>query len=244
MNTMIKRTSLVFICLVGIVLFFKTNINAEDKTILYLNNPVTEFKQINPTKYRLRFHQAKEAFPFVFSESYHDEWRAYVIRYPAGNIPAKDKLVAHLSNYSIIAGNEDDQASKEAVIDYINKGWLSTLGNSNIIDFVSKNIQDTIQNDNLPNGPFYETWLPGTNKNIIQIPKIKHTKINGYANSWLIEPNDICQNNFCKKNLDGSYEIEIIIEFWRHRFFYFGGIISITAFVILAVVMIWRRILS
>jgi hypothetical protein len=169
-------------------------------------------------------------------------------------------------------------------------GWVSTLGdigNKEIkhmkyengkekldyvekykIDFVSKNFQDTIQNDNLPSGPFYETWLakkvhrpPSTdrslqstvyhllslNNNSYQLPDDNHLMVNGYANSWIIDPKEICSSNiqpqtsnisplasnsksltsnFCTINPDGSYDFEMLVEFWPQRLFYIGLFIS------------------
>ena len=115
------------------------------------------------------------------------------------------------------------------------------------IDFVSKNFQDTIQNDNLLTGPFWETWMAGNwlskdrkwtdrfldfarNDKVVQIPDENHLMVNGYANSWIIDPDDICKNKgFCRKNDDGTYDMELIVEFWPQRLFYIGlGISGMT----------------
>jgi hypothetical protein len=56
--------------------------------------------------------------------------------------------------------------------------------------------------------------------------------VNGYANSWDIDPTAICQNNpKCTKNADGSYDMELVIEFWPQRLFYIGLFISGTTLV-------------
>ena len=54
--------------------------------------------------------------------------------------------------------------------------------------------------------------------------------VNGYANSWIIDPDDICKNKgFCRKNDDGTYDMELIVEFWPQRLFYIGlGISGMT----------------
>jgi len=90
------------------------------------------------------------------------------------------------------------------------------------IDFISKNFQDTIQNDNLERGKFYETWLEKPIDN-----NENHSVVNGYANSWTINPNEICvDNSKCVKNADGTYDLELIVEFWPQRLFYIGAFVS------------------
>lgn len=155
-------------------------------------------------------------------------------------------------------------------MDYISKGLVSTLGDGKEetithnkwedgkekldyvekynIDFISKNFQDTIQNDNLPSGNFWETWLPASykvesgklsslfelNKNVMELPEENHLMANGYANSWIIETEKLCEGSFdsaqddtfCVKNPDGSYDFELIVEFWPQRLFYIGLFIS------------------
>ncbi|HUD09341.1 MAG TPA: hypothetical protein VMR77_00845 [Patescibacteria group bacterium] len=95
------------------------------------------------------------------------------------------------------------------------------------IDFISKNFQDTIQNDNLANGHFYETWFQAPVNN-----NSNHKTVNGDANSWDIDSAAICQNNpKCTKNADGSHDMELVIEFWPQRLFYIGLLISGTTLV-------------
>ena len=53
--------------------------------------------------------------------------------------------------------------------------------------------------------------------------------VNGYANSWWIDLEQVCESSKvqnCVKNPDGSYDIEMVIEFWPQRWFYLGLIIS------------------
>jgi len=40
--------------------------------------PQVSFEMVNPTKYRVKVANATEPFLLVFSESYHDQWKAYV----------------------------------------------------------------------------------------------------------------------------------------------------------------------
>jgi len=93
-----------------------------------------------------------------------------------------------------------------------------------IIDFISKNFQDTIQNDNLLPGPDYETWFE---KPIVD--NENHIMTNGYANSWVLNTDKICNEHgqaVCIKNTNGTYDFEIVVEFWPQRLFYGGLLIS------------------
>jgi len=205
-------------------------------------SPILEFKKINPTKYRIRIHGANGRFPMVFSENYHDGWKAYVV-------PGLKHVVkyAEYENYKILDGNMDDQASNSEMAGYVSKGWVTSLGDGKekhlkhrkwvdnrpepdytenyIIDFISKNYQGTIQNDNLPNGKLWETWFSKPIDDNAQ-----HLKVNGYANSWFINADRLCAANLssCLKNKDGTYDMELIVEFWPQRFFYIGILISLT----------------
>jgi hypothetical protein len=149
-----------------------------------------------------------------------------------------------LVDYKILDGNGDDQATTSELNSFIDKGYISTIGDLKDkeidhtkwqndtekadyvekykIGFISKNFQDTIQNDNLSDGRFYDTWFQKPIDN-----NANHLMVNGYANSWNFDPNQICLNNIkCVKNADGSYNFEMIVEFWPQRLFYIGLFIS------------------
>lgn len=164
--------------------------------------PMVEFKKVDPTKYRVKIHNIQNNFSLVFSQSFDKDWKVY--REDSQVSPALDS-----SNYKIIPGNEADQASHEELTDYINKGWVSDVGKN---DFVSKNYQGTIQNDNLPNGKIWDTWFK------TPLPENSHQLVNGYANSWIIDPANICPKTPC--------DIDLIVEFWPQRLSYLGFIIS------------------
>jgi len=214
-------------------------LNQQEDAIKTVNStPIIEYKKINPTKYRVILHQATGSFPLVFSESFHDGWNTYLVDYK------KHPINFNESDYRILDGNEEDQANIEELKGFIEKGYISSLGDleeKNIkhtkwennnevfdynekykIDFISKNFQDTIQNDNLERGKFYETWLEKPIDN-----NENHSVVNGYANSWTINPNEICVDNpKCVKNADGTYDLELIVEFWPQRLFYIGAFVS------------------
>jgi len=77
-------------------------------------------------------------------------------------------------------------------------------------------------NDNLSKGYIWDTWFrkPIDDNN-------NHLMVNGYANSWDIDPSEICLNNVkCVRNSDGSYDFDVIIEYWPQRLFYAGLFVS------------------
>lgn len=232
----------------------KENILNKLKTEKTTALPTLEFKKINPTKYRVRVHNASGVFPLVFSESFHEKWKAYLAK---NKMDSRLRGKDNLENYKILDKNEENQANINELQNYIDNGYVTTLGdlqektikhtkwNSEQqkeeldyeekynIDFISKNFQGTIQNDNLPDGNLTETWFQKPIEN-----SDNHLIANGYANSWVIDPNKICETSpqpspyqgegisGCVKNSDGSYDFEIIVEFWPQRLFYLGLFIS------------------
>ncbi len=171
--------------------------------------PTVEYKEISPTRFRVRVHKATSDFPLVFSESYNDSWRLYPENYKKSIDKTSDQQVA---------GNSTDQATTAELSDFINQGLISNLGSN----FVSKNFKGTIQNDNLPNGSVFETWFRKPLS-----AGYAHIPANGYANSWLINPGKFCQQYSCVKNSDGSYDFELVMEFWPQRLYYIFGFVTL-----------------
>jgi hypothetical protein len=217
--------------------------------------PIIEFKKINPTKYRIRVHRASGVFPLVFSESFNEGWKTYLSKIQSASWRTKSKI-QNLNDYKILDGNLDDQATKEELASFIKSGYITTLGDGKEkisthkkwvdmvektdyvekykIDYISKNFQGTIQNDNLPSGNIFETWFKKPIDN-----NANHLTANGYANSWVINPQKLCAPSSpqpspqagegasgCVKNSDGTYDFEMVVEFWPQRLFYIGLFIS------------------
>lgn len=226
-----------------------------------LPTQILEFKKVNPTKFRVVIHRAKGIVPIVFSESFHQGWKLYLkpsYTRPSNRIELKD--------YRVLDGNLEDQATIEELQDYVTQGLISSVGDRKekiihhnewlageekpyyeekyTIDFISKNYQGTIQNDNLPSGEIYETWLK---KEILN--ERDHIVANGYANSWTLDTDEICNRRLkavCEKNSDGTYDFEIVVEFWPQRLLYTGltisaGTLIIAIFYIIGIRIILRR---
>ncbi len=194
------------------------------------NNPQVEYKKIDNTKYRIIIHNIKKPFPLVFSELYHDLWALYLKKIDP--LRGSPKVVSN--SYKILPGNSQDQATREEVSKFINQNFLSKLGNQ----FISKNFNGTIQNNNLSDGSIFEVWLPNQT---ITISKTNHILVNGNANAWIIDPKKLCSNNnFCIKNPDGTYTLEFIIEFWPQLVFYLTSFISVLIVLATLIILIKR----
>lgn len=67
----------------------------------------------------------------------------------------------------------------------------------------------------LPEGDLFETLFK------TPLPDESHVVANGYANSWVIDCEKVCSGNEnCVKNADGTYDFELVLEFWPQRLFY------------------------
>jgi len=55
----------------------------------------------------------------------------------------------------------------------------------------------------------------------------EHFAYVNFLNGWRFNIEDICKNaDFCEKNSDGTYNIELVVEYWPQRWYYFGLLIS------------------
>ncbi|QQG44099.1 MAG: hypothetical protein HYW86_04535 [Candidatus Roizmanbacteria bacterium] len=133
-----------------------------------------EFKRINPVKIRIAAHNVKDSFPIIFSEGFHDEWKAYLVK--------------------------------------------------------------TEKRTSLPAGNILET-LTGKG-----IGEDKHFKANGYANSWIINPVELCiDTKFCRKNSDGTYDMELIFEFHRPQMLFYTGLIISGITLLISLIYLIRK---
>ena len=240
--------------------FQKSTLFSKDGTLnAYLNKkaieiPIIEYKRINHTKYRIRVHRATEDFPIIFSEAYHEGWKAYVSNSYKPEV--NDQKMTN--QYKILDGNKGDQANIDELKTYISNGWVSTLGAGDkkerkhkrynasgresidhvetyYIDFISKNFRETIQNNNLPSGASSETWFKR------HVSDDLHWKVNGCINSWWILLDDIKQCGKYIENSDGSIDFELILEFWPQRLFGIGLLISGTTVLVCISYLLYYR---
>lgn len=186
-----------------------------------------EYRKINPTKYRVRLHHAQGDVPLLFGESYSRGWRLYPVAYRA-----REKAAAIAKEYAVLPGNERYQAATAEVINFAKQGWLSEIGE----EFISKRYFRAIQNDNLPEGSFMDTWY------LNPLPEERHIKINGYANSWVVDIKQLCSDSqVCHRNEDGSFDVELIMEFWPQQVFYIGLTITGLTIILLVIFLLTPR---
>jgi hypothetical protein len=80
-------------------------------------------------------------------------------------------------------------------------------------------------NNNKING-FFGPWNPFVKPD--RISDEYHYKLNDFLNAWYVDTGTYCSQNttLCTKNVDGSYDLEMVIEFFPQRWLYLGILIS------------------
>lgn len=216
-----------------------------------------EFRKIDPTKYKIVVHNSTEPFLLVFSESFDQGWKIYTDDAVMQNTFAYDNLE---KIYKRLDYNEDTQATYEELKLMLEKGIVSTLGNNSDkkivhtrqdvslgrevfdyeedfkIKYISKEINGSVQNDNLDTGKFFD--------NIFQFPVVaedNHYVSNGYSNSWLIDPQKICSQNSNCTIKDNSYTFGLTVYFAPQNNMYVGSVISGFAFLLSGVYLFVYR---
>ena len=171
----------------------------EEKVIKTSTLPDLEIKQISPVKYRIVVKNIKDEFPLIFAENFHPQWKLYLTEMDSV-LPDRNATL-----------NLD--------------GELGNDTTSLLNDQKQGADLKVKQNNDLRNGWIMENWF---RKPIFEDT---HLEVNSYANSWLIDPLKICSQNLtaCKRDTDGTYNWEMVIEFWPQRLFYIGILISLIA---------------
>lgn len=94
-------------------------------------------------------------------------------------------------------------------------------------NFVSKNVQGSIRNENMPEWSFWKTLWGG-----VKIENVDHFKINGNENGWLIDVNGFCADRkMCVDNGDGTFELSLVA---RHKYFW---LVEVAIFLLLGMVL-------
>jgi len=73
---------------------------------------------------------------------------------------------------------------------------------------------------------FLNSWWPFARPDAV--PSVYHYQLDGFLNAWYVDTPALCaiSGASCVKNADGSYDIEMVIEFTPQRWFYLGLLIS------------------
>jgi hypothetical protein len=102
-----------------------------------------------------------------------------------------------------------------------------------VADYRDEEIVGASQNQGLASGKFYETY------SLKPIAENDHFLVNTYANAWQIDLNELEKSDRIKKDKDGSYNFELIIEFWPQRVFYFSAAISGSAILFCVIYLVY-----
>ncbi|MBT4286135.1 MAG: hypothetical protein HOD92_02270 [Deltaproteobacteria bacterium] len=194
--------------------------------------PIVEYKKLSPTKFILSFHGVRNSFPLIFNEGYHKDWRMYLTKEKTKVSSEQNKVTD--GNYAVTSQNQDDQSTLQEVNGFIKDGVISRVG-SNRTDFISKLYQSTIQNDNLVDESGFESfWQNSVFDNL-------HFRVNGYANSWFIDIEDIKKYRQYSDNPDGSIDFSVIVEFSIQKMFDIALAFSVSFYIILGGIITIQR---
>ena len=82
---------------------------------------------------------------------------------------------------------------------------------------------------------FLNKWIPFVKPD--KVSDDHHFELSGFLNGWYVDPVELCDgldsrlrgndNSACTLNPDGSYDLEMVIEFTPQRWFYLGLLISV-----------------
>lgn len=238
--------------------------------------PGLEFRRLGPTACRVRLTGVREGFPLLFQETFHPGWKASLAPVAKEAPPDPEGL---LRGYRVFPDNARDQADPEELARYVSQGFVSTLGDGRektrvtarygaggrvtgrdvtrfTVDYVSRRVQTSLQNDNLPEVPLFAAWreggfvpagppdpaadpldpaawkAEGANRGLpLAWPEVLHWQANGYANVWWVDPNLLAclgdkKRNYVRENPAGGVDLELVLEFRPQRFYLLGLAVS------------------
>ncbi|HTW96201.1 MAG TPA: hypothetical protein VMD74_00900 [Candidatus Methylomirabilis sp.] len=192
--------------------------------------------KINNSKYRADIIGASESFPLIFSESFHPSWKVYVKNDLADidkNIIFSAQNEGSRETINQIQSSSTDASTAERM-SYLKQGLLSKNGTG----YISRDLYGVIQNENISRGKMWDTWFNWPVKKYFQIPETQHFEVNGFANAWYIDLDKLEKEGVIKKNGQGLYDFEIIIEYFPQRLFVVASIISGLAFLAILIFII------
>ncbi|MFA6533801.1 MAG: hypothetical protein WCT37_01365 [Patescibacteria group bacterium] len=194
-------------------------------------SPVTvvEFKKINAIKYRLKIHKINSSFPLIFNGIWHQGWKLFPVK-------IVNRGCSVLAGDSATTQKQVMSAPTKAVQNWCSAGMISATGP----DFISDIFAGTIQNQNLPDGHLWETWsLPPVDQKYQLLA-------NGYTNSWWLDLDYLRKNfsGYLLDNGDGTYDLELVLEFAPQKYFYLGAVISSATLLLLLIYVLVKVVSS
>jgi hypothetical protein len=71
-----------------------------------------------------------------------------------------------------------------------------------------------------------QSWIPWVWPD--RIADAQHFSLNGFLNGWYVDVDEYCRTrSLCTANADGTYDMDMVVEFFPQRWFYFGLVISV-----------------
>ncbi|MDO8659796.1 MAG: hypothetical protein Q7K54_04330, partial [Candidatus Parcubacteria bacterium] len=163
------------------------------------------FTKINPTKYKVTVHGAKDPYALVLSQRFNTKWKLFLPNEASEAKTLKGLIARTLGKIikSILRAKNvvvSSEASEEVSVSYFNNNLTEGMHKNAFLD------QST-----------FETF------GYDPIAEKTHLPTNGYANSWYISPGDV-QN---KK------DYTLIIEMTSQKLFYVSAPISAVGLLLL-----------
>lgn len=181
-----------------------------------------EYKKIDPTRYLVNIRNLNSDNKLLFLENFNPHWAIQ-----AAKVPLKQVSSSTIKNIT----SEVFKASEEEIKDFI-KTKKITDGKTD--SYISKNLQNSIQNNNLqPTNTI--NWLLSKTINW------QHTS-EDYANLWDIDINN-CHNKSiaCISNPDGTYDISLEINYLPQKTYFVFLSFSASLLVILLFVYLIKK---
>lgn len=151
------------------------------------------------------------------------------------------RIVENLQNLAKTI-SDDNYVAKNSII-YL-KNDLKNINNLKTFKFINdKNLEikfKKISNTNLEvnidsaskpfvlvfNTLYNQNWKLEEIDTKTIIDKKYHLQVNGYANSWIIDPQQICRSDKCFKNKDRSNNLNFRLSYWPQFIFNIGAFIN------------------
>ncbi len=173
------------------------------------SNPSIRFTQINPTKYVVDVQDAKGPYTLVLSQEFSQKWKLF---FPSREREAKT-FKGVVARY---VGNLLKILTKPIV-------GVPGLGDSRVAaSYANGSIQEGIHTSSFLDANTFETWGQDP------IAEATHLPVNGYANSWYIDPKDVGNRS----------DYILVIEMTSQKLFYGSIVVSLGALVVVILLFV------
>ena len=200
-------------------------------------HPIVEYRKVKGSRYVIRIHGARAPFELYLAQAFSPYWDLFPLK-------VSPELSSKSVNLSLIPSGELS-ASKDELDFFLKKGWISfsEMGSdspkaepSENKGIISKLIMRSIQNDYLPVPSLWHRYSPAMSLN----NSSQHASVNGAENVWTIDPAIACEgSDFCRREEDGSWEVNLLIQFIPQDVLYFGGLLSVGCYFILIIYLVY-----